>query len=474
MNTTFEKIAVVDDDPVIRRMLVGYLQGQGIPVTGFANGQQFLDEQNREPCDLIILDLQLPDYSGLELMQMLKKADSTAEFIIITGFGTIESAVEAMKMGSSNYLLKPFTIAQFVLALNQLLEQKNLRKENFYLKEQLDAESFGGALLYNSPEMTRACGIVNRVAPTNATVLIEGESGTGKELIARLIHQKSHRADKPYIKINCAAVSENLLESEFFGHEKGAFTGAVSRREGRFELASGGTLLLDEVTEINLNLQSKLLRVLQEQEFERVGGNRTLKVDVRVIATTNRDITRSVESGEFRRDLYFRLNVVPVKIPPLRERKGEIEFLLQRFIERAARKHNHNIPAVHPLVIQQLTAYPWPGNVRELQNCVERALILSGDKKELEFGDFMMSSPPPLDSAIERHGKFPTIEEMERRLIGLALKETGGNRNCAAEMLGINVRTLRNKLSLYARSGVEDLPDAPGNEEEDAVPLVKD
>jgi two-component system, NtrC family, response regulator AtoC len=327
-------------------------------------------------------------------------------------------------------------------------------------------------------------------------VLVEGESGTGKELIARAIHQHSQRAKASYIKVNCAAMPENLLESEFFGHEKGSFTGATTRREGRFELANGGTLLLDEVTEISLNLQAKLLRVLQEKEFERVGGNRTIHVDVRVIATTNRNILSAVERGEFRQDLYFRLNVVPIQIPSLRERQGEVEFLLNSFLERVAKKYNQPIPRVSPEGMRLLSQYHWPGNVRELQNYAERAVILAEENRELEFHDFISrpggkvtmplpvtvyTAPPPSATPVppaaspssapswtdleaskasveattaallapHALGGIPTVETMEERLIQMALTQTTGNRNEAAKLLGINVRTLRNKLNLY-------------------------
>ncbi|MFZ5806088.1 MAG: sigma-54-dependent transcriptional regulator [Verrucomicrobiota bacterium] len=457
----FEKIIVVDDDPLIRRMLVNHLQKQEITVLGVANCQQAQEEFQKEPADLLIIDLLLPDGDGLGLMQTVKKISPAAEVIIMTGFGTIESAVEAMKQGAANYLLKPFTLPQFDVALQQILEKKSLKGENTYLREQLESEAAPGSLLYQSPEMERIIRLIKRVAPTNAIILIEGESGTGKELVSRAIHFESLRKDKPYIKVNCAAVPENLLESEFFGHEKGAFTGAIARREGRFELANGGTLLLDEVTEISLGLQAKLLRVLQEQEFERVGGTRTIHVDVRVVATTNRDLNKAVAEGKFRQDLYFRLNVVPMKLPPLRERAGEVEYLLKCMLDRFARKHNKAITKIHPDALQKLKEYHWPGNVRELQNYAERAVILSEGESELEFNDFITlptvspSSRRDAGMDISTEEGFPTIEDMERKLINMALKKTDGHRNEAAKMLGINVRTLRNKLHGYGEPDTE-------------------
>lgn len=445
-----QRVLVVDDDPAIRRMLVSRLQRQNIPTLGIATMQQTLEELRREPADLLIVDLQLPDGNGLEVLQGVKQLGLTLDIIMMTGFGSIETAIEAMKLGASNYLLKPFSLGQFELAINAVLEQRNLRDENRTLKERLAEESSDNPLLYQSPEMSRVMSLVKRVAPTDATVLIQGESGTGKELIARAIHENSNRAGKPYIKLNCAAVPDNLLESEFFGHERGAFTGATSRREGRFEQANGGTLLLDEISEIPSNLQSKLLRVLQEQEFERVGGNRTLHVDVRIIASTNRDLLKSVEAGNFRQDLYFRLNVVPLQIPPLRERKAEIEFLVQEFLKIFAQKHGKAAPHISSWALEQLASYSWPGNVRELRNYTERALILWEGTKDLEALDFSLPLSPVDDGLFPTGGNtFPTIADIEKRLINLALKKTGGQRTEAARILGINVRTLRNKLHEY-------------------------
>ncbi len=447
---SLQRVLVVDDDPAIRRMLVSRLQRQNIPTLGIATMQQTLEELRKEPADLLIVDLQLPDGNGLEVLQAVKQLGMNVDVIMMTGFGTIETAIEAMKLGASNYLLKPFSLGQFELAINAVIEQRNLRDENRTLKERLAEESGSNPLLYRSEEMTRAMSLVKRVATTDATVLIQGESGTGKELIARAIHENSNRREKPYIKLNCAAVPDNLLESEFFGHERGAFTGATARREGRFEQANGGTLLLDEISEIPPNLQSKLLRVLQEQEFERVGGNRTLRVDVRIIATTNRELLKSVEAGEFRQDLYFRLNVVPLKVPPLRQRSHEIEFLVQEFLKIFAQKHGKPTPRISPWALEQLSAYSWPGNVRELRNYTERALILWEGTKDLEAADFSLTPSPTDDGLFPVTGNaFPTIADVEKRLINLALKKTGGQRTEAARLLGINVRTLRNKLHEY-------------------------
>lgn len=441
---------VVEDDSVIRRVLVGAIQKMNIPVLAVSNCNLAIEEQQKEPADLIISDLQLPDGNGIELLQRFKKMNRMVDVIIMTGFGTIESAVEAMKLGASNYLLKPFTGSQLELALTQIGEQKELQKQNTYLKNQLAEESGNSSLLFASPEMEQVQKLILQVAPTDATVLIEGESGTGKEVIARTLYEKSLRADKPYIKVNCAAVPENLLESEFFGHEKGAFTGATMKREGRFELANGGTLLLDEITEISLPLQAKLLRVLQEQEFERVGGTRTIRADVRILATTNRDLSQAVASGQFRQDLYYRLNVVPIRVPRLADRKGEVEFLLTTFLDQFAKRHKKPVPRVSSIALDQLARYPWPGNVRELRNYAERAVILSTQDTELTYTDIVASAPAGSSDPIFGNGEsFPTLAEIEKRLIYLALKKTSGNRNDAAALIGINVRTLRNKLKEY-------------------------
>jgi DNA-binding NtrC family response regulator len=456
-SSRFEKIMVVEDDPIVRRSLVAALQKLEIPVLAVSSCYQAAEEQEKEPADLVITDLHLPDGNGMDLLKQFRKANASVEVIIITGFGTIESAVEAMKMGASNYLLKPFTTSQVDLAIAQIQHHKELREENASLKTQLAEESEFSSLLSVSPEMGEVQKLISRVAPTNATILIEGESGTGKEVIARALHENSLRRDKPYIKVNCAAVPENLLESEFFGHERGAFTGATMKREGRFELANGGTLLLDEITEISQPLQSKLLRVLQEHEFERVGGSRTIKIDVRIIATTNRNLTEAVASGHFREDLYYRLHVVPIKVPRLADRRGDVEFLLAKFLERFAQQHGKPVPRVSAIALDQLARYPWPGNVRELRNYAERAVILAGDDTELGFSDIFPSHITPSEDAILGDGKtFPTLGEVEKRLIYLALKSTSGNRNEAANLIGINVRTLRNKLKEYEGKGATD------------------
>ena len=461
---------VVEDDPIVRRALVATLQKLEIPILAVSNCLQASQEQEREPADLVITDLHLTDGNGMDLLRRFKKANGAVEIIIITGFGTIDSAVEAMTMGASNYLLKPFTGSQVEMAIAQIEAQRALKKENASLKTELAEQRESNSLLSASPEMAEVQKLIDRVAQTDATILIEGESGTGKEVIARALHEKSLRRDKPYIKVNCAAVPENLLESEFFGHEKGSFTGATMKREGRFELANGGTLLLDEITEISLPLQAKLLRVLQESEFERVGGSKTMKVDVRIIATTNRSLTAAIANGHFREDLYYRLHVVPIRVPRLADRQGDVEFLLGKFLDLFAKKHNKPPLRVSAIALDQLSRYSWPGNVRELRNYAERAVILSNHEGELSFSDILPSPSGPAKDAIFGDGReFPRLDEVEKRLIYLALKNTNGNRNEAANLIGINVRTLRNKLKEYEGRDPEIVPDAPDKFAEEMV-----
>ncbi|PTY00753.1 hypothetical protein DB346_14135 [Verrucomicrobia bacterium LW23] len=460
----FERILIVDDDDTFRRLIVMKLQPRGVPVLGVSNVKQALEELQNDPPDLLVTDLQLPDGDGLELLHFVRRNNLACDVIIMTGFGSIQTAVEAMKSGAANYLVKPFSMSHFDLALAMVLDQRKLRRENSYLRERLDEYHHTG-ILHQSPEMRRVQELIARISPTDATVLIHGESGTGKELVAREIHENSLRRSRPYVKLNCAAVPDNLLESEFFGHERGAFTGANARRIGRFELANGGTLLLDEVTEIGLPLQAKLLRALQEREIERVGGNRIIKVDVRIIATTNRDLKEAVEARIFREDLYYRLNVVPVHVPPLRDRRGDTEYLLRAFLKMFAEKHGKPMPPINVLTMAQLCEYSWPGNVRELRNFAERAIILSEPGRELNISDHALSRTAGVaDSAFltSSSGEFPSLAEVERRLIMLALKKTGGQRNEAARLLGINVRTLRNKLHEYADQGLDvNDPGAP-------------
>ncbi len=455
---SIEKIVVLEDDLIVRKNLENLLRQRRYDVASastIAEAQEYL---NKDSFDLIFLDVRLPDGDGTDLLKSLQSRPQRPLAVITTGFGTVESAVECMKNGAFDYLIKPFSSEQIEVTLKKAEEFTQLLRVNRFLSQ--ENEEAGWELLGESTAMESLRQLVRKVARTLATVLIQGESGTGKELVARALYRESSRANAPFIRVNCAAIPESLIESEFFGHEKGAFTGALTKREGRFELAHGGTILLDEISEIPSNLQAKLLRVLQEREFERVGGNRTIKVDVRVIATTNRNLEQSVEKKEFREDLYFRLNVVPIHVSPLREHREDIAPLAQEFMRRYSRKHGIHVRGLSETALRVLNAHAWPGNVRELQNVIERAVILCGDGT-LEAEHFgMAASAPVLTSGAApatlpvahgavSTGAFPPLAEMEKRHILAALDHCKGNRTHAARLLDISIRTLRNKLHEY-------------------------
>jgi DNA-binding NtrC family response regulator len=375
----------------------------------------------------------------------------------MTGFGSVESAVQCMRDGAFDYLIKPFSGDQLEVTLRKAEEFSRLVQVNRLLSREEEAEQ---EIIGDSPAIDALRAHIRKIARTQATVLIHGESGTGKELVARAIWRESPRAQAPFIRVNCAAIPDNLIESEFFGHEKGAFTGALSRREGRFELANGGTLLLDEIGELAPHVQAKLLRVLQERELERVGGNRTIKVDVRVLATTNRNLEQAVARGEFRQDLFFRLNVVPIHVPPLREHRSDVPQLVEHFLRRFSRKHGVAVAGVSPQALAALQAHDWPGNVRELQNVIERAVILCEDGEPLQLRHLGLLAPlepraATAPAAAPQTGpeEILPLAEIEKRYILQVLERCGGNRTRAAEKLGISVRTLRNKLQEYGLGG---------------------
>src|SRR3954471_3096821 len=378
-----EKIIVLEDDLVVRKNLEQQLRYKRYDVAStntLAGAQELLNKDN---FDLMIVDVRLPDGKGTDLLKQLQTRPSKPLVVMISGMGTVELAVECMSNGAFTFLTKPFSPEQLAVTLKKAEEHTQLVKVNQFLSHAEDEDS-GYDLLGHSKTIEQLRQLIRKVARTQATVLIQGESGTGKELVARALYRQSPRANAPFIKVNCAAIPENLIESEFFGHEKGAFTGALNKREGRFELAHGGTILLDEISEISPQVQAKLLRVLQERELERVGGNRTIKVDVRVIATTNRHLEQSVERKEFRQDLFFRLNVVPICVPPLRGRIEDIPFLAEQFMHRLARKHGVPVKGFSDEAKHALKTHNWPGNVRELQNVIERAVILCSENGILE------------------------------------------------------------------------------------------
>ena len=461
-----EKIIVLEDDLIVRKNLEQQLRQRRYDVAAVASIAAAQELLAKDTFDLMFVDVRLPDGEGTDLLRQLQSRPEKPLVVIVTGFGSVESAVSCMRDGAFDYLIKPFSSDQIEVTLRKAEEFTQLVKVTRYFSHDEDQEA-GYELLGRSSVMEQLRQMIRKVARTQATVLIHGESGTGKELVARALYRESPRASAPFIKVNCAAIPENLIESEFFGHEKGAFTGAVNKREGRFELAHGGTILLDEISEISPQVQAKLLRVLQERELERVGGTRTIKVDVRVIATTNRDLQQSVERKEFRQDLFFRLNVVPIHVPPLRDRRDDIPFLAERFMLRFARKHGMNIAGISPDCLAALRAHNWPGNVRELQNVIERAVILCADGEDLQtkhLGFSTLSTVEPssssstsLPSATVAPSPAPPVSpeeivplaELERRQILLAVEHCKGNRTHAAKKLGISIRTLRNKLHEY-------------------------
>jgi len=439
--TQFLQILVVDDEHNIREGIAAALSADGRVIHTARNGAEALRVmKNSGPCDLVIADLKMPgSINGLELVRRIRGLNAHTDIIIITAYGTVETAVEAMKLGAFDYLSKPLDLKHLRTVVRNALEKQKLLRENIILKKRLAQEQ---QIIARSPQMKKVMEIAEQVAASDVTVFITGESGTGKEVLARAIHNMSARRDKPFVGANCSALPESLFESEMFGHEKGAFTGAVRRHVGRFELAEGGTLFLDEVTDMPLQYQVDLLRVLQESEMRRVGGEEIIKIDVRIISATNRDLRAAVADGAFRQDLYYRLNVVPIDLPPLRERGGDIPLLIEGFLRECNVLHGKDI-ALSQKTQDLLMRHSWPGNVRELRNLIER-LIVTADSRVIE--------PAALPDEI----RFPAREQQfdlesavsvaERKAILAALEQVSGNRQRAAEFLGVSVRTLHYKL----------------------------
>jgi DNA-binding NtrC family response regulator len=404
--------------------------------------------------DLVVTDLKLPGMNGLEFLQAVKRSNAALPVVVMTAFGTVETAVEAMKAGASDYVLKPFALDEMRMVIHKELDVRRLREENRSLREALQQRYQHPNIVARSTKMQSVLATVERVAATNSTVLLGGESGVGKDLIARAIHETSRRAAGPFIKINSTAIPENLLESELFGYEKGAFTGATTSKPGKFELADKGTLFLDEIGDVLPATQVKLLRVLQEREFERLGGTRTLKVDVRLIAATNRDLREALEQGTFREDLYYRLNVVPIDIPPLREHKEDIPELVKLFLARSSAESGKEITSVSPEAMRMLMDHYWPGNVRELQNIVERAFALARGPL-LEAADILFDPPRarPQNSPASLLPEGMTLEQWEDEMIREAVRRANGNKSQAARMLGLSRNALRYRLS---KMGITD------------------
>jgi len=449
---TIESVYIVDDDPFIREFAGEALSRAGYAAKTFAAAREALAALSEEPCDLLLTDLVMPDVDGLELLRSVKKLAPDTVVVIMTAFGTVESAVEAIRAGAHDYLLKPFGQDQLTVALAKAEEQRRLIAENDFLRAELDSHDAPAVVTGRDPAMQRVYDSVARVARTRATVLIHGETGTGKEVVARLIHQNSPRAAHPMIKVNCAALSENLLESELFGHEKGAFTGALARKLGRFELAHGGTLLLDEISEIPVGLQAKLLRVLELEEFDRVGGTRTLRVDVRIITTTNRNLHEEIRRGAFRQDLFFRLNVVPIQIPPLRERASDVPALAEAFLAEFSRETGEQ-RRIEPAGLRLLAAYHWPGNVRELRNLIHRLVVMepAAAITAAHIRRELVSRQGP-EAAAASAAVGARLDAVERDHILRTLEHTAGNKEAASRILGISSRTLRNKLAAWQQA----------------------
>ncbi len=450
-------ILIVEDEAKMRRLLELNLGEDGFTTFSAEDAETGLKLLQQNPIDLVLTDLKLPGMNGLEFLQAVKRQNAALPVVVMTAFGSVETAVEAMKAGASDYVLKPFSLSEMRMVVRKELDVRNLREENRSLREALGKRYAHPNVVARSPKMQEVLAIVDRVAPTNSTVLLGGESGVGKDLLARAIHEKSRRANGPFLKINSTAIPENLLESELFGFEKGAFTGAVASKPGKFELADKGTLFLDEIGDVPPVTQVKLLRVLQEREFERLGGTKTVKVDVRLIAATNRDLRAALEQGTFREDLYYRLNVVPIDIAPLRERKEDIPELTNLFVARFAGESGKPIEGITPQAMQMLANYHWPGNVRELQNIVERACALSKGP-QLEASDIHIDARPS-KSGNGAPGFLPegmTLEQWEDEMVQEALRRTNGNKSQAARLLGLSRNALRYRLS---KIGIADESD---------------
>ena len=447
-----QTILVVDDEKNMRTLLRALFSDEGYRVEEAENGIEAVEKVRERFFDLILLDMKMPRMGGIDTLREIKKISQGITILMMTAYATVQTAVESMKLGAYDYIIKPFNTDELKGTVKNILNhQRFLEGEREYQGEEFELKYHLGEIIGNSDTMKKIFKTLSLVSPTNATILIYGESGTGKELIARAIHKNSLRAGKSFITVNCAALPEALLESELFGHEKGAFTSALSRREGRFELANGGTIFLDEIGDLSLTTQAKLLRAIQEKEFERVGGMRTIKVDVRILAATNKNLAKEVEEKTFREDLFYRLNVVAIELPPLRERKDDIPLLAEYFLKKYSKENNRKIEGFSPLSMDLLTRYSWPGNIRELENAIERAVIMCNSAWLLPeyFPDDIRAN-----SSESPKGQSPSsIREMERKVILETLEKLGGNKSRAANALGISRKSLYNKLKEYGLLG---------------------
>jgi DNA-binding NtrC family response regulator len=441
-----KRILVVEDEDKLRRVIELQLASAGFDVDKAATAEEGLRVVDR--ADMVLTDLKLPAMDGLQLLAVIRRQNAQVPVVMMTAFGSVETAVEAMKAGATDFLLKPFSLDHLMQVVYKALEMRALREENRQLKEELGRRYEYDNIVGRSSSMQEIFATIERVAPTRATVLLAGESGVGKDLIARAIHFHSPRRDRPLVKINCTAIPENLMESELFGYEKGAFTGAQTTKPGKFEQADTGTVFLDEIGDVPAAIQVKLLRILQEREFERLGSNVTRHIDVRVVAATNQDLRAALEQGTFREDLYYRLNVVPINIPPLRERKPDIPFLANHFLHKLAPDSGSQVESITDAAMEKLLAYHWPGNVRELENVIERSLVMCTGH-ELSENDIKLESAPRPRLQSDSHflPEGITLDQYEQELIREALRRADGNKSQAARLLGLTRNALRYRLT---------------------------
>jgi two-component system response regulator HydG len=446
-----EKILVVDDEQSHRTMLTAVLSKEGFEVSEADDGTSAVKAVENDTFDLILMDIRMTDMDGIEAITEIKKLSPSIPVIMMTAYASVKTAVEALKSGAYDYLTKPLDMDELKILIKKALDYYHLQKENIFLKERLADRFDFSQIIGRSRAMKELFETLSLIAPSDATVLIYGESGTGKEIVANAIHQNSPRAQKPFIKVNCAALPETLLESELFGHERGAFTGAVTRKAGRFQLADGGSLFLDEISDMSLTTQVKLLRVLQEREFEPLGSTRTIQVDIRLITATNKDLEEEVKAGRFREDLFYRLNVVPVHLPPLRKRKDDIPLLVEHFLNIYREKNKSSVKGFLPKTMDIMVRYDWPGNVRELENVIERSILLS--RSEFISPEDL---PQPVQGAEDKDQSLVsvpqgmTLKEVEKEVIIQTLSDTKGSRTQTARILGISRKTLQNKLKEYS------------------------
>lgn len=456
------RVLLVEDETNMAKMQAKILQRKGYEVDSAANGREALSKLNRSDFDVVITDLKMPLMDGMQLLREMNIKERGCAVIVLTGHGTIESAVEAMQHGAADYLTKPCNPDELLLKVDKLLETKRLREEVAQLRREVRAYKRFGELIGQSPSMHQIYSVIGAVSSNKSTVLITGESGTGKELVARTIHLKGPWADRPFVAINCGAMSETLLDSQLFGHRRGAFTGAIADHNGIFQAANGGTIFLDEIGEIPLALQVKFLRAIQEKEVTPLGSSRPVKVDVRIIAATNRNLEEEVRKGAFRDDLFYRLSVVPLHIPPLRERREDIPLLIEHFVTAFSKEYNVEPKRLAPEALEKLIAYPWPGNIRELQNVIERVFALS-QSAAITLADLPVSISGFEERPVnfQELSELPTLEQMEKSLITAALRKGHGNKNEAARILAIDRQRLYRKIEKYALESFPELEPDP-------------